>query len=150
MDNSFPFPGHMPFGSKKYVAMRQRGPAPGRQISLNTAMRIQDQEFLPPSGATDHLQQISTNTSDLHQPNLRVLPSIDMQGHDPESSWVNRPKPAIRLGISIRPCLPRGNRLSSRFKHVSCLKRTQKRRLQSDVLFTPSTKDLPPTSVDAH
>ncbi|KAF3537917.1 hypothetical protein F2Q69_00024234 [Brassica cretica] len=34
--------------------------------------------------------------------NLRVLPSIDMQGQDPESSWVNRPKPATRLGISIR------------------------------------------------
>ncbi|WZZ35183.1 hypothetical protein YC2023_018584 [Brassica napus] len=52
--------------------MRPRGHAPGRQISLITAMRIQDQEFLLPSGATDHLQQISTDTSDLHQPNLRV------------------------------------------------------------------------------
>ncbi|KAH0871915.1 hypothetical protein HID58_069277, partial [Brassica napus] len=31
------------------------------------------------------LQQISTDTSDLHQPNLGVLPSIDMQGQDPES-----------------------------------------------------------------
>ncbi|KAH0892790.1 hypothetical protein HID58_055219 [Brassica napus] len=69
----------------KYVAMRHRGPAPGRQISLITAMRIRDQEFLLPSGATDHLQQISTDTTDLHQPNLRVLPSIDMQGQDPES-----------------------------------------------------------------
>ncbi|KAF3515215.1 hypothetical protein F2Q69_00007469 [Brassica cretica] len=46
---------------------------------------------------------MSTNKSDLHQPNLRVLPSIDMQGQDPESSSVNRPKPATSLGISIRP-----------------------------------------------
>ncbi|KAF2537182.1 hypothetical protein F2Q68_00021084 [Brassica cretica] len=61
------------------------------------------QELLHPSGAIDHLQQISTNTSDLHQPNLRVLPSIDMQGQDPESSWVNRPKPATSMGISISP-----------------------------------------------
>ncbi|KAL0837073.1 hypothetical protein Bca101_088963 [Brassica carinata] len=52
---------------------RNRGPTPGRQISLITAMRIQDQEFLLPSGATDHLQQ------------------------------VNRPKQATCLGISIRP-----------------------------------------------
>ncbi|KAF2577232.1 hypothetical protein F2Q68_00005401 [Brassica cretica] len=29
--------------------------------------------------------QNSIDTSDLHQPNLRVLPSIDMQGQDPES-----------------------------------------------------------------
>ncbi|KAF3554768.1 hypothetical protein F2Q69_00011919 [Brassica cretica] len=56
------------------------------QISLITAMRIRDQEFLLQSGATDHLQQISEDTSDLHQPNVRVLPSIDMQGQDPESS----------------------------------------------------------------
>ncbi|KAF3590489.1 hypothetical protein DY000_02021835 [Brassica cretica] len=62
-----------------------RGHAPERQISLITAMRIQDQEFLLSSGATDHLQQISTDTSDLHQPNLRFLPSIDMQGQDSES-----------------------------------------------------------------
>ncbi|KAH0868803.1 hypothetical protein HID58_075825, partial [Brassica napus] len=62
------------------------GPAPGRRISLITAMRIRDQEFLLPSGAPDHLQHISTDTSDLHQPNLQVLPSIDMRGQDPESS----------------------------------------------------------------
>ncbi|KAF2584254.1 hypothetical protein F2Q70_00036212 [Brassica cretica] len=71
---------------RKYVAICHRGPAPGRQISLITAMRIPDQEFLLQSGATDHLQQISIDTSDLHQPNLRVLPFIDMQGKDPESS----------------------------------------------------------------
>ncbi|KAF2570091.1 hypothetical protein F2Q70_00003873 [Brassica cretica] len=65
--------------------MRQRGPVPGRQMSLITAIRIQDQEFLIPSGATYHLQQISTDSSDLHQPNLRFLPSIDMQGPDPKS-----------------------------------------------------------------
>ncbi|KAG2247383.1 hypothetical protein Bca4012_089468 [Brassica carinata] len=57
-----------------------------QEISLITAMRIPDQEFLLQSGATDHLQQISIDTSDLHQPNLRVLPFIDMQGKDPESS----------------------------------------------------------------
>ncbi|KAF3549321.1 hypothetical protein DY000_02007251 [Brassica cretica] len=79
----------------KYVAMCHRGPAPGRQISLITAMRIRDQEFLLQSGATDHLQQISADTSDLHQPNVRVLPSIDMQGQDPE--------PGTSLEISIRP-----------------------------------------------
>ncbi|KAF3608998.1 hypothetical protein DY000_02049167 [Brassica cretica] len=72
-------------GYREYVTMRPRGPAPGRHISLITAMQIQDQEFLLPSRATDHLQQISTNTSDLHWPNLRVLPSIDMQAQDPES-----------------------------------------------------------------
>ncbi|KAH0892845.1 hypothetical protein HID58_055274 [Brassica napus] len=66
--------------------MCHRGHAPGRRMSLITAMRIQDQEFLLPSGATYHLQQISTDTSDLHQPNLQVLPSIDMRGQDPESS----------------------------------------------------------------
>ncbi|WZZ78102.1 hypothetical protein YC2023_098674 [Brassica napus] len=53
-----------------YVTMRSRDPAPGIQISLITAMRIQDQDLLLPTGATDHLQQISTDTSDLHQPNL--------------------------------------------------------------------------------
>ncbi|KAF3552138.1 hypothetical protein DY000_02006817 [Brassica cretica] len=59
-----------------------------KQISLITAMQIRGQEFLLPSGATDHLQQISTDTSGLHQPNLRFLPSIDMQGQDPESPEV--------------------------------------------------------------
>ena len=61
-------------------------------------MRIRDPEFLLPSGATDHLQQISTDISDLHQPNLRVLLSIDMQGKDPDSPLVNRPKQATSLG----------------------------------------------------
>ncbi|KAF3556065.1 hypothetical protein F2Q69_00013130 [Brassica cretica] len=101
-----------------------RGPTPERQISLITAMRIQDQEFLLPSGATYHLEQISTDTSDLYQPNLRFLPSIDMQGQDPESPLVNRPKQATSLGISIRPLFTP----------------SPKRRLQSDVLFTPSPK----------
>ncbi|KAF3539200.1 hypothetical protein F2Q69_00023084 [Brassica cretica] len=130
----------------KYVAMHQRGPAPGRHISLITAMRIQDQEFLLPSGATDHLQQISTNTSDLHQPNLRVLPSIDMQGQDPESSWVNRPKPATSLGIFSRPLSISGKSTLLKVQTRPMPKKTQKRRLKSDVLFTPSPKDLPPTS----
>ncbi|KAF3514157.1 hypothetical protein F2Q69_00006400 [Brassica cretica] len=58
----------------------------GRRISLITAMQIRAQEFLLLSWATDHLQQTSTDTSDLHQPNLRVLPFIDMQGHGLESS----------------------------------------------------------------
>ncbi|WZZ44806.1 hypothetical protein YC2023_041065 [Brassica napus] len=71
--------------------MCHRGPAPGRRISLITAMQIRAQEFLLLSWATDHLHQTSTDTSDLHQPNLRVLPSIDMQGQ------------AKSLGISIRP-----------------------------------------------
>ncbi|KAF2582691.1 hypothetical protein F2Q68_00004750 [Brassica cretica] len=83
---SFPCPGHVPSGPMKYVAMCHRGPAPGRRISLITTMQIRAQEFLLPSGATDHLQQTSTDTSDLHQPNLRVLPSIDMQGQGPKSS----------------------------------------------------------------
>ncbi|KAH0893184.1 hypothetical protein HID58_055613 [Brassica napus] len=47
--------------------MCHRGPAPGRQISLTTALRIRDQKFLLPSGAKDHLQKISTDISDLHQ-----------------------------------------------------------------------------------
>ncbi|KAH0898847.1 LOW QUALITY PROTEIN: hypothetical protein HID58_048415 [Brassica napus] len=67
--------------SSRYPIMR----AHKQEISLITAMRIRDQEFLLPSGAIDYLQQISTDTSDLHQPNLTVLPSIEMQGQDPES-----------------------------------------------------------------
>ncbi|KAF3514583.1 hypothetical protein F2Q69_00007513 [Brassica cretica] len=43
-------------------------------------------------------------------------------------------------------CLSRGNQLSSRFKDGPSLKRTWKRRFQSDVLFTPSSRDLPPAS----
>ncbi|KAF2591736.1 hypothetical protein F2Q70_00038630 [Brassica cretica] len=43
--------------------MCHRGPAPRRKISRITAMQIRDQEFLLPSGATDHLQQIPTDTS---------------------------------------------------------------------------------------
>ncbi|WZZ27679.1 hypothetical protein YC2023_011080 [Brassica napus] len=75
-------------GMRKIAVFTQLlpSPAPGRQISLITTMRIPDQEFLLQSGAIDHLQQISIETSDLHQPNLRVLPFIDMQGKDPESS----------------------------------------------------------------
>ncbi|KAH0903443.1 LOW QUALITY PROTEIN: hypothetical protein HID58_042946, partial [Brassica napus] len=82
--NRYPIMGRI--SKMKYVAICHRGPAPGRQISLITTMRIPDQEFLLQSGAIDHLQQISIETSDLHQPNLRVLPFIDMQGKDPESS----------------------------------------------------------------
>ncbi|KAG2282760.1 hypothetical protein Bca52824_053980 [Brassica carinata] len=40
-------------------------------------------------------------------------------------------------------CLSRGNQLSSRFKHGPGLRRTWKRRFQSDVMFTPSPRDLP-------
>ncbi|KAF3558253.1 hypothetical protein F2Q69_00013880 [Brassica cretica] len=68
------------------MTMCHRGPAPGRRISLITTMQIRAQEFLLPSAATDHLPQTSTDTSDLHQLNLRVLPSIDMQGQGPKSS----------------------------------------------------------------
>ncbi|KAF3601307.1 hypothetical protein F2Q69_00034930 [Brassica cretica] len=85
INNSLSCHSHVPFGPRKYVAMCHRGPAPGRRISLITAMRIRDQEFLLSSGSTDHLQQISTDTCDLHQPNQRFLPSIDMQSQDPES-----------------------------------------------------------------
>ncbi|KAF2571964.1 hypothetical protein F2Q70_00004231 [Brassica cretica] len=74
INNSFSCPGHVPFGSRKHVAMCHRGPSPGRQISLTTIMGIRNQEFLLQRGATDNLQQISTDTSDLHQPNIRVLP----------------------------------------------------------------------------
>ncbi|KAF3565758.1 hypothetical protein DY000_02015939 [Brassica cretica] len=74
INNLFSCPGHVPFGSRKHVAMCHRGPSPGRQISLITTMGIRNQEFLLQRGATDNLQQISTDTSDLHQPNIRVLP----------------------------------------------------------------------------
>ena len=77
--------------------MCHRGPAPGRQSSLITAMRIRDQEFLLQSGATDHLQQISGDTSDLHQPNVRVLPSIDMQGQDGPTDQVASEDESTRL-----------------------------------------------------
>ena len=39
-----------------------------------------------PERATDQLQQIPTDTSDLHQQNVRVIPSIDIQGQDPKFS----------------------------------------------------------------
>ena len=55
----------------------------------------------------------------------------------PRSIDLNKPQ---AWEYPLDPCLFRGNRLSSRFKHGPCLKRTQKRRLQSDVLFTPSPK----------
>ena len=61
----------------------------------------------------------------------------------PRSIDLNQPK---AWEYPLDPCLSRGNRLSSRFKHGQCLRRTDKRTLQTDVMFTPSPKDLPPTS----
>ncbi|KAG2282784.1 hypothetical protein Bca52824_054004 [Brassica carinata] len=66
----------------------------------------------------------------------------------PRSIDLNKPQ---AWEYPLDPCLSRGNRLAARFKHGPDLKRTQKRRLQSDVLFRSSPKAChQQAGVDAH